>query len=745
MSSLSLLVILLFSLVVLSTSQDEDIIYFQSINSTDAKIPIIFTAFGQTIKLKLLRNDKLLAPDFKVWRHSDPNTVEEIVELNKPYSCHYIHEDELITAAISLCEEGVQGLVILKNITLEITPLDKNEQLIFEDIRFDEEMPHIVKRTHVSFFSPSSSFDNLNSGFKKYPFRNSIQNIIEERPRRKQTDELTVELAVFFDEPGYKLFSPYFDYSEKKIRDMLLAYINAVQALFYHPSLGTRINIVLIRLDMMKHQPNDLPHYNGERLKLLNSFCNYTAAKNPKDDSDPNHWDIGLYVSGLDFYAYENGEKNSVTMGLATVSGACLDSYACVIAEFGVTNRFGKPYPSAGFTSVYITAHEIGHNLGMHHDSTGNSCSRDGYIMSPSRGTQGETIWSSCSREVALDLPRTKPCLLDKNLNKFDKTLDHSKFLTLPGRTWTAKRQCELLLRDKDADAVSLTNACQSLSCKSPHRSGYYFAGPALEGTVCEQGKECRGGECLPSLHFLKPLSGAKGNGGWSKWKEFSCVSGCIKKSKGSKIRRRVCNNNQDTKEQFNEDCKGPSYDVMICNDEKLCKKRITIEEFATIKCKEFSEHLPELDKDGTGLQAPHEIGRPWMSCAIFCRRKDIASYYTPRIELNDLGVDPYFPDGTWCHHENNQDYFCLQHHCLPSDFRFAKDALRRNVTNFNNLGPQNARPDNYKIPDELIKYLSLGIDGLPLSKNFPTNITTNDNEWIDNDYIELPYDLDLK
>lgn len=48
-------------------------------------------------------------------------------------------------------------------------------------------------------------------------------------------------------------------------------------------------------------------------------------------------------------------------MGLATVGGVCIDQYQCIIAEFGTTNVFGKPYPSAGFTSVFILAHEIGH------------------------------------------------------------------------------------------------------------------------------------------------------------------------------------------------------------------------------------------------------------------------------------------------------------------------------------------------------------------------------------------------
>lgn len=54
------------------------------------------------------------------------------------------------------------------------------------------------------------------------------------------------------------------------------------------------------------------------------------------------------------------------------------------------------------------------------------------------------------------------------------------------------------------------------------------------------------------------------------------------------------------------------------------------------------------------------------MGCAIFCKRADSGSFYTPRIELNDLGVSPYFPDGTWCHREGSLNYYCLQHHCLP-------------------------------------------------------------------------------
>lgn len=71
---------------------------------------------------------------------------------------------------------------------------------------------------------------------------------------------------------------------------------------------------------------------------------------------------------------------------------------------------------------------------------------------------------------------------------KTGKQYDHSKFDDTPGQSYGAKRQCELLLRDQDAlvaPSQKLQDICYNLQCKTPHRSGYYYAGPALEGTEC--------------------------------------------------------------------------------------------------------------------------------------------------------------------------------------------------------------------------------------------------------------------
>lgn len=62
-------------------------------------------------------------------------------------------------------------------------------------------------------------------------------------------------------------------------------------------------------------------------------------------------------------------------------------------------------------------------------------------------------------------------------------------------------------------------------------------------------------------------------------------------------------------------------------------------------------------------------LGRIWVACTIFCKLKEEdgqKGYYTPRVEFNDFNSDPYFPDGTWCHNDGKQNYYCQQHKCLP-------------------------------------------------------------------------------
>jgi len=171
--------------------------------------------------------------------------------------------------------------------------------------------------------------------------------------------------------------------------------------------------------------------------------------------------------------------------------------------------------------------------------------------------------------------------------------------------------------------------------------------------------------------------------GNWSEWEESTCKTGCLEKSKGVKLKHRFCRDESNR----TANCEGSSYDLMLCDDSTNCKGRLTINEFIAFKCAEFHGYLhgyPQLH--GNGIQEIHKDDMPWRACTIFCekeqenakreddKRKDneqenVVVYYDPSLELISLGVNPYLPDGTWCHLSRGVNYFCRNHHCTPGNY----------------------------------------------------------------------------
>lgn len=383
------------------SSGRESVIDDGSVDDSDEKY-VSFEVFNKQIKLNLYPNRNLISPYAKIVKKSNRSSTI-LNDEAAPLFCHYLHVDSSSAAAITNCvSKEIHGLLFLPDDTLEILPLNQRLKFLLnlrdspgentKDGTKLAKVPHLIKRS--TFFEGNFENDFINSNFyKRIPEVKQSRGVVY--------DQITVELGLFFDEAFYKFFAPFFDHDDEKLRNFILSYINGMQSLYHHHSLGHKVDFTIVYLEIMEEQPVDMPHAYGERNALIDNFCQYQKSLNPIDDRNPSHWDIAVYVSGLDFFAWgTNGIKNGVTMGLATVGGVCNDDYNCVIAEFGSINQFGRPYPSSGYTAVYILAHEIGHNLGMSHDSSGNSCSKEGFVMSPSRGTQGETTWSSCSAAV---------------------------------------------------------------------------------------------------------------------------------------------------------------------------------------------------------------------------------------------------------------------------------------------------------------------------------------------------------
>ena len=139
-------------------------------------------------------------------------------------------------------------------------------------------------------------------------------------------------------------------------------------------------------------------------------------------------------------------------------------------------------------------------SLGILHDGVpfNPNCPSNGYLMSSSRGSEGETNWSVCSAEKMSKI--NYECLKEKSEFRNENELnDHNKFGMRPGQTWNANDQCKLFTKDKQAYLVNekLSSICDvTLVCATPNKFGQFHAGPALEGTDCGEKRWCVDGAC---------------------------------------------------------------------------------------------------------------------------------------------------------------------------------------------------------------------------------------------------------
>lgn len=238
----------------------------------------------------------------------------------------------------------------MENGTLEIQPLRNEFAPLCLSNNFREQ-------ANVSFFKSHriKKLRSLNDSNLDY-----LVNFKLSRPRRQETQrKLTIELAVFFDEAAYDEFMPLLDNNKEILHNMILAYVNQIQVAFHHPSLGVPIDISLVRLDIMDKQPSNLSVFHGDVDELLSSFCKYASSLNPSDDNDPRHWDIGLYLTGLNLFEIVKNQVKYSTSGHAYINAACNLLFSCAVTEFRPS--LNAPGDFSSFASFRIAVHQIGH------------------------------------------------------------------------------------------------------------------------------------------------------------------------------------------------------------------------------------------------------------------------------------------------------------------------------------------------------------------------------------------------
>lgn len=174
-------------------------------------------------------------------------------------------------------------------------------------------------------------------------------------------------------------------------------YIQRIDEIFASLKSSKVSRIELDPINLSKSKVNYLYNniHDGNIDLLLSEFCLYQAdlKKNLRTK-----WDIALLLTSANLFSAQESlidvDSSYSTIGISPVNGIQWPDLSCSLIEFGDATSVN--------TTAYVAAHEIAHNIGIHHDGRpfNENCQTDNFIMSPNNGLGSiYSNWSNCSSE----------------------------------------------------------------------------------------------------------------------------------------------------------------------------------------------------------------------------------------------------------------------------------------------------------------------------------------------------------
>uniref|UniRef100_A0A8C8Z8Y0 ADAM metallopeptidase with thrombospondin type 1 motif 12 n=1 Tax=Prolemur simus TaxID=1328070 RepID=A0A8C8Z8Y0_PROSS len=522
------------------------------------------------------------------------------------------------TAALSACH-GLTGFFHLPHGDFFIEPV-KQHPLAEEGYH-----PHIVyrrqRRRVPETEEPTCGLkDSVDTSQKQELQREKWErNNLPSRSlsRRSISKERWVETLVVADTKMIKY------HGSENVESYILTIMNMVTGLFYNPSIGNAIHIVVVRLILLEEEEQGLKIVHHAE-KTLSSFCKWQKSINPKSDLNPVHHDVAVLLTRKDICAGVN--RPCETLGLSHLSGMCQPHRSCNINE------------DSGLPLAFTIAHELGHSFGIQHDGKENDCEpvgRHPYIMSRQLQYDPTPLtWSKCSKEyITRFLDRGWGFCLDDIPKK--KGLK-SKVIA-PGVIYDVHHQCQLQYGPNATFCQEVENVCQTLWCsvKGFCRSKL---DAAADGTRCGEKKWCMAGKCITV--GKKPESIPGGWGRWSPWSHCSRTCGA-----GAQSAERLCNNPEP---KFGgKYCTGERKRYRLCNvhpcrSDTPTFRQMQCSEFDTVPYKnEFYHWFPVFNQ-----------AHP---CELYCRPIDG--------QFSEKMLDAVI-DGTPCFEGGNSRNVCINGMC---------------------------------------------------------------------------------
>ncbi|KAF8376545.1 gon-1, partial [Pristionchus pacificus] len=578
-----------------------------------------------------------------------------------PLECFYearVHgSDEY--SLLNLCEQndGVLGLLALPNGIFTVEPIKETK-----------EGNGTIKKRHVllpsshSFLPPRLLFDYVdenesNRETKKDPYNLTENpwedlNLRKERSRRAANSwDYHVEVLVVADAEMYR-------YHGASLENYLLTLFSTVASIYRHHSLRAAVNIVVVKILILKHEHAG-PRVTSNAQETLRNFCQWQSLYNGRQEDSFRHHDVAILLTRGDIC---RSPGKCDTLGLAELGTMCDGQKSCAIIE------------DNGLSAAFTIAHELGHIFNIPHDDE-RKCSQfmsigksNFHIMAPTLEYNTHPwSWSPCSAaliERFLDTNKGQiQCLFNKPQERryYDALFEGD----LPGMKYNVDQQCKFVFGE-EASLCPYMPVCRRLwcavtlgsqqGCRTQHM-------PWADGTPCakESSRDdvCYRGECVG---MQTGGSSSRKDGQWGEWGHYErCSRTC-----GGGIQKSVRDCNSPSPQNGGKYCVGMRERYRSCATDEC---PWDTPPFRDVQCAEYNSK----DTHIYGLTPPvHWVPKYEVAdnerCKLYCRVNGSAAFHLMKEKVID---------GTPCNEHG--DDLCVDGTCLPAGCdRFLHSTTRR-------------------------------------------------------------------
>lgn len=256
------------------------------------------TVFGKELHLRLRANRRLVAPGaFVEWQEDFKEKAKERIQGDCVFSGDVTDMPDA-SVAISNCD-GLAGLIRTDNGEFFIEPLEKGQQ----DVEVKGRVHVVYRRSAIKQETGQRREDLHNEvadiGIADLPKAlDLVEHKLSESERKRRhakKDDYNIEVLLAVDDSVVRF------HGKEHVQNYVLTLMNIVDEIYHDESLGTNINIVLVRMIMVGYRQSISLIERGNPSRSLEQVCRWANTQQRRDPDHAEYHDHAIFLTRQDF------------------------------------------------------------------------------------------------------------------------------------------------------------------------------------------------------------------------------------------------------------------------------------------------------------------------------------------------------------------------------------------------------------------------------------------------------------